>query len=48
MAFVSTILIFGGMLVRGRLTARALLIGGPLYLVYLYLALFTSLGASAP
>jgi len=46
-AFVATILIFGGMLLRGRLTAWSLLIGGPLYLVYLYLALFTDLGASA-
>jgi cation:H+ antiporter len=46
-AFLSTILIFGGMLLRGRLSAWALLIGGPLYLVYLYLALFTDLGASA-
>jgi len=47
-AFIATLLIFGGMLVRGRLSAWALLIGGPLYLVYLYLALFTNLGASAP
>ena len=46
-AFVATILIFGGMLLRGRLSAWTLLIGGPLYLVYLYLALFTDLGASA-
>src|SRR5919106_925110 len=46
-AFVATILIFGGMLLRGRLTAWSLLIGGPLYLVYIYLALFTDLGASA-
>ena len=46
-AFVATILIFGGMLLRGRLTAWSLLIGGPLYLVYLYLAHFTDLGASA-
>jgi cation:H+ antiporter len=46
-AFLATILIFGGMTLRGRLTAWALLIGGPLYLVYLYLALFTDLGASA-
>ena len=46
-AFVATILIFGGMVVRGRLTAWTLLIGGPLYLVYIYLALFTDLGASA-
>ena len=46
-AFVATFLIFGGMILRGKLTAWALLIGGPLYLVYLYLALFTDLGASA-
>jgi cation:H+ antiporter len=46
-AFVATILIFGGMILRGRLTAWALLIGGPLYLVYLYLALFTTLGSTA-
>ncbi|MGH2416950.1 MAG: sodium:calcium antiporter [Candidatus Limnocylindria bacterium] len=46
-AFVATILIFGGMVLRGRLSAWTLLIGGPLYLVYLYLALFTDLGASA-
>ncbi len=46
-AFAATILIFGGMLLRGRLSAWTLLIGGPLYLVYLYLALFTNLGASA-
>ena len=46
-AFVATILIFGGMLLRGRLSAWVLLIGGPLYLVYIYLALFTDLGASA-
>jgi cation:H+ antiporter len=46
-AFIATIVIFGGMILRGRLTAWALLIGGPLYLLYLYLALFTPLGASA-
>jgi cation:H+ antiporter len=46
-AFVATILIFGGMILRGRLSAWALLLGGPLYLVYIYLALFTDLGASA-
>jgi cation:H+ antiporter len=46
-AFVATFLIFGGMLLRGRLSAWTLLIGGPLYLLYLYLALFTPLGASA-
>lgn len=47
-AFASTVLIFGGMMLRGRLSAWTLLIGGPFYLVYLYLALFTPLGASAP
>jgi cation:H+ antiporter len=46
-AFAATIIIFGGMILRGRLTAWALLLGGPLYLVYIYLALFTDLGASA-
>jgi cation:H+ antiporter len=46
-AFVATILIFGNMLRTGRLSAWMLLIGGPLYLVYIYLALFTPLGASA-
>jgi cation:H+ antiporter len=46
-AFVATILIFGGMILRGRLSAWALLLGGPLYLVYIYLALFTDLGTSA-
>lgn len=47
-AFASTILIFGGMMLRSRLTAWSLLMGGPLYLVYLYLALFTPLGVAAP
>ena len=46
-AFVSTILIFGNMLRQGKLNAWYLLIGGPLYLIYIYLALFTDLGASA-
>ena len=46
-AFVSTIAIFGLMLRRGTLSAWTLLIGGPLYLVYVYLALFTPLGATA-
>lgn len=46
-AFVATFLIFGGMILRGRLSAWWLLLGGPLYLVYIYLALFTDLGASA-
>ena len=44
-AFVATILIFGTMLRRGSLSAWTLLIGGPLYLLYVYLALFTPLGA---
>jgi hypothetical protein len=35
------------MLRTGRLSAWTLLIGGPLYLVYVYLALFTPLGAGA-
>ena len=47
-AFAATIVIFGNMLLRGRLTAWSLLIGGPLYLIYVYLALFTPLGAGAP
>jgi cation:H+ antiporter len=46
-AIVATIIIFGNMLRTGRLSAWTLLIGGPLYLVYVYLALFTPLGAGA-
>ncbi|HET7685634.1 MAG TPA: sodium:calcium antiporter [Candidatus Limnocylindria bacterium] len=46
-AFVSTILIFGTMLRSGKLNAWHLMVGGPLYLVYLYLALFTDLGRAA-
>jgi cation:H+ antiporter len=46
-AFIATLLIFGTMLRTGRLSAWTLLIGGPLYLVYVYLALFTPLGAGA-
>jgi cation:H+ antiporter len=46
-AFVSTILIFGTMMRRGTLSAWTLLIGGPLYLLYLVLALLTPLGAGA-
>jgi cation:H+ antiporter len=46
-AFVAVFLVFGTMLWRGRLTAWTLLIGGPLYLLYIYLALFTPLGAGA-
>jgi len=44
-AFLATFVIFGAMLARGRLSAWTLLIGGPLYLIYVYLALFTPLGA---
>ena len=44
-AILATLLIFGNMLRTGRLSAWTLLIGGPLYLVYVYLALFTPLGA---
>jgi cation:H+ antiporter len=44
-AFVATILIFGTMLRRSALSAWTLLLGGPLYLLYVYLALFTPLGA---
>jgi cation:H+ antiporter len=46
-AILATLLIFGNMLRTGRLSAWTLLIGGPLYLVYVYLALFTPLGAGA-
>jgi cation:H+ antiporter len=46
-AFVSTILIFGTMLRRGTLSAWTLLIGGPLYLIYVGLALFTPLAGGA-
>jgi cation:H+ antiporter len=46
-AIVATLLIFGNMIRTGRLSAWTLLIGGPLYLVYVYLALFTPLGAGA-
>jgi cation:H+ antiporter len=46
-AFVATIVIFGNMLRTHRLSAWTLLIGGPLYLVYVYLALFTPLGSGA-
>jgi cation:H+ antiporter len=46
-AIVATLIIFGNMLRTGRLSAWTLLLGGPLYLVYIYLALFTPLGAGA-
>jgi cation:H+ antiporter len=46
-AILATILIFGNMMRTGKLSAWTLLIGGPLYLIYVYLALFTPLGAGA-
>ena len=46
-AFVSTILIFGLMLRRGRLHAGSLLIGGPIYLAYVSAALLLPAGAAA-
>jgi cation:H+ antiporter len=46
-AFVATLLIFGNMLRTWHLSAWMLLIGGPLYLIYIFLALFTPLGAGA-
>ncbi len=46
-AIAATLIIFGTMLRTGRLSAWTLLAGGPLYLVYIYLALFTPLGAGA-
>jgi len=46
-AFVSTLLIFGVMLRRGRLSAWSLLIGGPIYLAYVAAALLLPAGAAA-
>jgi cation:H+ antiporter len=46
-AFVSTLLIFGMMLRRGRLSAWSLLIGGPIYLAYVAAALLLPAGAAA-
>jgi len=46
-AIIATLIIFGNMLRTGKLSAWTLLIGGPLYLIYVYLALFTPLGAGA-
>lgn len=43
-AFIAVGLIFGLMRLQGRLSAWTLLIGGPLYLIYVYMALFTPLG----
>ena len=46
-AILATLIIFGNMMRTGRLSAWTLLIGGPLYLLYVYLALFTPLGVGA-
>ncbi len=46
-AFLATGIIFGEMFLRRRLSAWTLMLGGPLYLVYINLALFTPLGAVA-
>jgi cation:H+ antiporter len=46
-AFVSTLLIFGLMLRRGRLSAWSLLIGGPIYLAYVGAALLLPVGTAA-
>jgi cation:H+ antiporter len=47
-AFVSTLLIFGLMLRRGRLSAWSLLIGGPIYLIYVVAALSLPAGPGVP
>jgi len=46
-AFLAVVIIFGTMRRTGQLSARILLVGGPLYLIYIYLALFSPLGAGA-
>jgi len=38
-ALAATLVIFGVMLQRGRLSAWSLLIGGPIYLIYIIVAL---------
>jgi len=43
-AFVSTVLIFGVMLRRGRLSAWSLLLGGPIYLLYVVKLIVFALG----
>jgi cation:H+ antiporter len=45
-AFVATLLIFGLMLRRGRLNAWSLLIGGPIYAVYVAAALLLPVGSA--
>ena len=47
-AFISTLLIFGLMLRRGRLSAWSLLIGGPIYAVYVAAALLLPAGTAVP
>jgi cation:H+ antiporter len=47
-ALLATILIFGAMLVRGRLSAWSLLIGGPIYAAYVLAALLLPSGAVGP
>ncbi len=46
-AFLATILIFSGMVRRGRLSAWALVIGGPVYLAYVVVAVFLPVGLPA-
>jgi cation:H+ antiporter len=46
-AFVATLLIFGMMLRRGRLSAWSLLIGGPIYAAYVAAALLLPVGGAA-
>jgi cation:H+ antiporter len=46
-AFLATLLIFGLMLRRGRLSAWSLLIGGPIYAVYVFAALSLPVGVAA-
>jgi cation:H+ antiporter len=45
-AFLATILIFGSMLTRGRLSAWSLLIGGPIYVAYVAAALLLPVGGT--
>jgi cation:H+ antiporter len=46
-AFVATMLIFGTMLRRGKLSAWSLLLGGPIYLAYVAAALLLPAGSAA-
>ena len=46
-AFVATLLIFGTMLRRGRLSAWSLLLGGPIYLAYVAAALLLPAASAA-